>query len=57
MSFDIARTPTLHAVATGDDQQLIEDLQQRVEAAFGKPKKRPRSLKRLNRNARQSSIL
>src|SRR6202030_1108655 len=33
MSFDIVRTPTLHAVATGDEQQLGEDLQERVEAA------------------------
>lgn len=34
MSFDIARTPTLHAVATGDEQQLVEDLHERVEAAI-----------------------
>jgi hypothetical protein len=34
MSFDIARTPTLHAVATGDEQQLVEDLQERVQAAI-----------------------
>jgi hypothetical protein len=34
MSFDIARTPTLHAVATGDEQQLVENLQERVEAAI-----------------------
>jgi len=33
MSFDIARTPTLQAVATGDEHRLVEDLQQRVEAA------------------------
>ena len=33
MSFDIVQTPTLHAVATGDEQQLVEDLQERVEAA------------------------
>ena len=33
MSFDIVRTPTLQAVATGDEQQLVEDLQDRVEAA------------------------
>src|SRR5579863_4489351 len=33
MSFDIVETPTLHAVATGDEQQLVEDLQERVEAA------------------------
>jgi hypothetical protein len=34
MSFDIARTPTLHAVATGDEQRLVEDLQERVESAI-----------------------
>jgi hypothetical protein len=34
MSFDIARTSTLHAVATGDEQQLVEDLQERVEVAI-----------------------
>jgi hypothetical protein len=33
MSFDIARTPTLQAVATGDEHRLVEDLQQRVEVA------------------------
>lgn len=33
MSFDIARTPTLQAVATGDERRLVEDLQERVEAA------------------------
>ena len=33
MSFDIARTPTLQAVATGDEQRLVEDLHERVEAA------------------------
>jgi hypothetical protein len=41
MSFDIARTPTLHAVATGDEQQLIEDLQQRVEAAVRQAEEAP----------------
>jgi len=41
MSFDIARTPTLHAVATGDEQQLVEDLQQRVEAALRQAKAAP----------------
>ena len=34
MSFNIARTPTLHAVANGDEQQLVEDLQERVDAAI-----------------------
>jgi hypothetical protein len=33
MSFDIARTPTLQAVATGDERRLVENLQERVEAA------------------------
>ncbi len=33
MSFDIVRTPSLQAVATGDEQQLVEDLQSRVDAA------------------------
>ena len=33
MSFDLARTPTLQAVATLDQDLLVEDLQQRVEAA------------------------
>ena len=41
MSFDIARTPTLQAVATGDEQQLVEDLQQRVEAAVRKVEEIP----------------
>ena len=33
MSFEIARTPTLQAVATGDEHRLVEELQQRVEVA------------------------
>ena len=33
MDFDLARTPTLQAVATADERRLVEDLQQRVEAA------------------------
>ena len=33
MSFDIARTPTLQAVATADEHRLVQDLQQRVKAA------------------------
>jgi hypothetical protein len=33
MSFDIAQTPTLQAVATLDQELLVEDLQQRVETA------------------------
>ena len=34
MSFDIARTPTLQAVATQDEQALAADLQKRVEEAI-----------------------
>ena len=41
MSFDIARTPTLHAVATGDEQQLVEDLQERAEAAVRQAEEAP----------------
>ena len=36
------RTPTLHAVATGDEQQLVEDLQERVEAAILQAAETPR---------------
>jgi hypothetical protein len=41
MSFDIARTPTLHAVANGDEQQLVEDLQERAEAATRQAEETP----------------
>jgi hypothetical protein len=34
MSFDLARTPTLQAVADEDERQLAQDLQQRVDAAL-----------------------
>src|SRR5437016_3923981 len=34
MSFDIARTPTLQAVATQDEHALAADLQKRVEEAI-----------------------
>ena len=34
MSFDIAETPTLQAVATDDERQLAEDLQERVEESI-----------------------
>ena len=34
MSFDIARTPTLHAVATEDESMLAHDLQSRVDEAI-----------------------
>lgn len=33
MSIDLAQTPTLQAVATGDERRLVEDLEQRVDAA------------------------
>jgi hypothetical protein len=33
MSFDLARTPTLEAVATNDEQALAEDLHKRVDEA------------------------
>lgn len=33
MSIDLAETPTLQAVATGDERALEKDLQQRVDAA------------------------
>jgi len=33
MSFDIVATPSLQAVASGDERQLVEDLQGRVDAA------------------------
>jgi len=41
MSFDIARTPTLHAVANGNEQQLVEDLQERAEAAARQAEEAP----------------
>jgi hypothetical protein len=41
MSFEIARTPTLHAVVTGDEHRLVEDLQQRVEAAVRQAEELP----------------
>jgi hypothetical protein len=34
MSFDLARTPTLEAVATKDEQALAQDLHQRAEEAI-----------------------
>ena len=33
MSIDLTQTPTLQAVATGDERRLVEDLDQRVDAA------------------------
>ena len=44
MSFDIARTPTLHAVANGDEQQLADDLQERAEAAIRQATETPEVL-------------
>jgi hypothetical protein len=41
MSFDIARTPTLQAVATLDPHLLVEDLQQRVDAAVQQAEELP----------------
>jgi hypothetical protein len=41
MSFDIAQTPTLQAVATADQRQLVEDLQERVDAAFQQAEQLP----------------
>jgi len=34
MSFDISKTPTLQAIATDNEQQLADDLQQRVDAGL-----------------------
>jgi len=33
MNFDLAQTPTLQAVAAQDEQELVQDLQQRVDSA------------------------
>ena len=41
MDFDLARTPTLQAVATADERRLVEDLQQRVETAAREPEELP----------------
>lgn len=41
MSFDIARTPTLEAVANADGQVLAQDLQQRVVEALSAAEKQP----------------
>jgi hypothetical protein len=35
MSFDIAATPTLHAVATHDEELLAQTLRTRVQEAIG----------------------
>jgi hypothetical protein len=41
MSIDLAQTPTLQAVATGDERALVEDLEQRVETAVRKALSQP----------------
>jgi hypothetical protein len=41
MSFDIAKTPTLQAIATENEQQLADDLQQRVEAGLRQAEEQP----------------
>ena len=41
MSFDIARTPTLEAVVTADEQVLAEDLKKRVAEALSDAEKQP----------------
>jgi len=41
MSFDIARTPTLEAVANADGQVLAQDLQKRVAEALSAAEKQP----------------
>lgn len=41
MSFDIARTPTLEAVANADEQVLAQDLQKRVVEALSAAEKQP----------------
>ena len=41
MSFDIAQTPTLQAVATLDQQLLVEELQQRLDSAVQQAEELP----------------
>jgi hypothetical protein len=41
MSFDLARTPTLEAVATKDQQALAQDLQKRAEESIAAAETRP----------------
>jgi hypothetical protein len=41
MSFDLARTPTLQAVATEDEQLLAQDLQHRVEESVALAEAQP----------------
>jgi hypothetical protein len=41
MSFDLARTPTLEAVSTKDQQALTQDLQKRAEESIAAARARP----------------
>lgn len=41
MSFDIAKTPTLQAIATENERQLADDLQQRVDAGLRQAEQQP----------------
>jgi hypothetical protein len=41
MSFDISKTPTLQAIATENEQQLADDLQQRVDAGLRQAEEQP----------------
>jgi len=41
MSFDLARTPTLEAVSTKDQQALTQDLQKRAEESIAAARMRP----------------
>ena len=41
MSFHLTETQTLHAVAFGDEQTLLEDLQQRIEVAAQEARQMP----------------
>ena len=47
MSFDLAKTSTLQAVATPDEQALVEDLQRRVEEAVRQSREQPEVLETL----------
>lgn len=41
MSFDLAQTPTLHAVASADERLLADDLQQRAAEAIAQAEEQP----------------
>lgn len=70
MNFDLARTPTLEAVATDDEHRLAQDLQKRVEEAITTVEAQPQvveaaqtqqttdeNLSRLKRAERALSVL